>query len=492
MNSAVELLDGASARERSSLEELMGRQIQVLRRLVDDLLDMSRVEQGRITLQKEPVALMDLLKAAAMVAQSPISGRKQELVLRLPSEPVPFLADRVRLEQVVANLLDNASKFTEQGGRIELSGALEGAEIVIRCKDNGRGIPPEMQTSIFEAFMRGEREGMSSEAGLGIGLSLVRRLVELHDGTISVESGGLGAGSEFTVRLPWLKVPAAPRPASPIEAAPRPRRPLTIAIVEDNPDVARTRAMGLEQAGHKVALFTDAASALARIPRLKPDVMLIDIGLPDVDGYELAAKLRGKPELRRALFVAISGFKRRPQSWKSSDAFDHYLVKPVPPSELLAVLEASWRPGARKGKGVEAREAPQRRKSLRVLLVEDHAELAELTAKMLRSEGFEVRVAASGQDALDRASEFGPQLVLCDLHLPDMSGKDVIRAIRTNPALQKTYAVILTAMSPTEVQAYNRSAKTSGVNEYISKPLTIEVLSDLLPRLRTPRSGTPK
>ena len=215
MNSAAELLAGANPKERSSLDELMGRQIQVLRRLVDDLLDISRVEQGRITLQKEPVALMDLLKAAAMVAQSPISGRKQKLVLRLPSEPVLFLADRVRLEQVAANLLDNASKYTEQGGRIELSGAKEGSEIVIRCKDNGHGIRPEMQASIFEPFTRGEQDGTSSGAGLGIGLSLVKRLVELHDGTISVESGGIGAGSEFTVRLPWLKAPAAPRPAGP-------------------------------------------------------------------------------------------------------------------------------------------------------------------------------------------------------------------------------------------------------------------------------------
>ena len=133
-----------------------------------------------------------------------------------------------------------------------------------------------------------------------------------------------------------------------MEPLPLSLRPLSIAIVEDNPDVASTRAMGLEQAGHKVEQFADAASALARIPQLKPDALLIDIGLPDIDGYELAAKLRGKPELRRSLFVAVSGFKRREQTWKSSDAFDHYLVKPVGPAEILAVLDAG-RPGARKG-----------------------------------------------------------------------------------------------------------------------------------------------
>ncbi len=493
MNSAVGLLAGASSRERSSLEELMGRQIQVLRRLVDDLLEISRIEQGRIALQKEAVDLLDLLKAAAMVAQSAISGRKQKLVIRLPSEPVLFLADRVRLEQVVANLLDNASKYTKQRGRIELSGSSEGAEIVIRCKDNGHGIPPEIQASIFEPFTRGVQNGESSQAGLGIGLSLVKRLVELHGGTIAVESGGLGTGSEFTVRLPWVKAPAAARHAGPKETAPRSQRSLSIAIVEDNPDVARTRAMGLEQAGHKVVLFANAASALARIPRLKPDAMLIDIGLPDMDGYELAAKLREKPELRRALFVAISGFKRRPQTGKSSDAFDDYLVKPVGLSEILAALDGHGQSGKSGSKAsVEAREAPPKRKSLRVLLVEDHAELAELTAKMLRGEGLEVRVANSGQQALDAASKFRPQLILCDLHLPDVSGRDVIRALRTSPATQKAYAVILTAMSQTEVHAYNRSAKAHGVDEYVAKPLTIEAVRDLLPRVKEPRSGTPK
>ena len=220
--------------------------------------------------------------------------------------------------------------------------------------------------------------------------------------------------------------------------------------------------------------------------------MLIDIGLPDMDGYELAAKLRGKPELRRALFVAISGFKRRPQSWKSSDAFDQYLVKPVVRRKYspCSTLPCGLAPGKRKASRFA--KHPERRKSLRVLLVEDHAELAELTAKMLRGEGLEVRVAASGQEALNAASEFGPQLVLCDLRLPDISGRDVIRALRTNPATENAYAVILTALSLTEVQAYNCSAKANGVDEYISKPLTTEVLRDLLPRLRTPPSTTPK
>jgi len=482
MSNAMKLLAGASARERSSLEELMGRQIQVLRRLVDDLLDLSRIEQGRIVLQKEPVGLLDLLQASALVAQSPIAARKQELVLRLPSEPVSFLADRVRLEQVVANLLDNASKYTEQGGTIELSGAREGSDVVIRCKDNGRGISPEMQASIFEPFTRGEQDGTSSEAGLGIGLSLVERLVELHGGTISVQSGGLGAGSEFAVRLPWVKAPTAARAAVPRKAVPQLRRSLSIAIVEDNPDVARTRAMALEQVGHKVELFADGASALARIPRLKPDVMLIDVGLPDMDGYELAAKLRSKPELRGAMFIAISGFKRRTQTLKTIDAFDHYFVKPVEHGEIMAALDGYGRVETRKVD--ETGEAPTSG-SLRVLLVEDHAELAKLTAKMLR-------VAGSGLEALDAAPEFGPQLVLCDLHLPDMSGTDVIRALRKNPATKNAYAVILTAMSQTEVQTYNRSANAKGVDEYLSKPLTNEGVRDLLPRVETPRRGMPK
>jgi two-component system CheB/CheR fusion protein len=201
--------------------------------------------------------------------------RGQEMILRLPPEVVVFKADEARLEQIAINLLNNASKYTAQGGRIEFPGAREGSEVVLRCKDNGRGIPLEMQQKIFEPFTRiGPLSDSRGEACLGIGLTLVKRLVELHGGRISVESGG-------------------PAPAL--------RRPRSIVLVEDNSDVAGTLVVALEQAGYRVTLFADAFSALAGLSDLKPHAILLDIGLPGMDGYELAATLKKTEFAARAI-----------------------------------------------------------------------------------------------------------------------------------------------------------------------------------------------
>ena len=285
----MQLLSGASAEERLNLDGLMNRQVQVLRRLVDDLLDLSRVEQGAITLQAEPVDLAELLEAQALIFRAPVAAREQTLLLKLPTERISFFADRVRLEQMVANLLDNASKYTDPGGKIELSGALENSEVVVRCKDNGRGISSEIIATIFEPFKRGKTSDPNTQPGLGIGLALVKGLVKLHGGTISVESES-GVGSEFTLRLPWIEAPGESKSNGTSVRALRAKHALSVALVEDNPDVAETRKKILEQAGHLVTVFADGATALSGIPPLKPAAALIDIGLPDMDGYELGDK----------------------------------------------------------------------------------------------------------------------------------------------------------------------------------------------------------
>jgi PAS domain S-box-containing protein len=334
IHTAIQVLSsGGSQEQRGRMEEIVSRQTALMRRLVDDLLEHERITHGHIDLKLGRVDLADCLQRAAAAVQSIVEGRKQELVLRLPSEPVQFMADAVRLDQILGNLLTNASKYTKQGGRVELSGTTADDFVVIRCKDNGQGIPIEYQKKIFEPFARGLKTDLGyGEASVGLGLALVKQLTELHGGTVAVASAGAGLGSEFTVRLPRV----AP---SQLEAPPtmrKPGRPRSIVIVEDNPSVGATLQAALEQAGHSVQLFADGPSTLASVSTRTPDVFLIDIGLPGMDGYELAAKLEHQPNTKNAVCIAVSGFKRRDEA---DHVFAHYLSKPVDVPSLLAVLD---------------------------------------------------------------------------------------------------------------------------------------------------------
>ena len=333
IHTAIGVLSGdAPAPQRARMEEIIRRQTAMMRRLVDDLLELERITHGQIELQLDRVDLAELLQRAAGSAQSTVDNRMQTLVLRLPSEPVEFMADRTRLDQIVGNLLTNASKYTAERGRIELEGAKEGPDVVIRCRDNGQGILPEDQQKIFDPFVRGPKTALGyGEASIGLGLALVKKLTELHGGTVSVESAGAGLGSEFTVRLPLVTPPPAEVPAPARES----RRTQSIAIVEDNPSVAVALQAALEQAGHSVSLFADGPSTLAALSTLTPDVFLIDIGLPGMDGYELVAKLRQHRNTKDALCIAVSGFKRR----EHTDHFDWYFNKPVDVVALLALLD---------------------------------------------------------------------------------------------------------------------------------------------------------
>jgi PAS domain S-box-containing protein len=321
-----------SPTQRKKIEDIISGQTALMRRLVDDLLDHERITHGQIELKLVRVNLADSLERAAAAVQSIVDGRKQELVLRMPSESVHFMADDIRLDEILGNLLTNASKYTNPGGRIELSGDRDGEFVVIHCKDNGQGIPVEYQQKIFQPFERGRKTDLGyGEASVGLGLALVKQLTELHGGSVSVESGGAGRGSEFTVRLPLVAAPAeVPRPT------PAFWRMRSIVIVEDNPSVGSTLQVALKQAGHSVQLFADGSSALASLSDLKPDVVLIDIGLPGMDGYELAAKLMELPNTKDAHRIAVSGFDRLDAD---GGAFEHYLRKPVDLPALLTILD---------------------------------------------------------------------------------------------------------------------------------------------------------
>ena len=470
ISSSLDVLPGSGPAQRADLEALMRRQAGLMRRLLDDLLDLNRIGHGRIELQKEGIDLAEFVREMARNAQATFTERAQELVVRVPARPLTFLADRVRLEQIVANLLSNASKYTGTGGRIELSGGREGSEIVLRCKDNGQGIAPEDVETIFQPFVTGRRTAYGyGEASLGIGLALVKQLTELHGGTVSVKSAGAGQGSEFIVRLPLV----APAPVRAVSAAARAgvrQRPLTVVLVEDNPNVAAPMKIALEQAGNAVHTFSDGASALAGLGELRADAALLDIGLPGMDGYELAARLRQRPGMRDAVFVAISGFGKKELAGRPGDDFDYYLTKPVDVAALVELLD----------KAVPAvREKRKPARTTRVLLVEDHADLAAVMAKLLREEGLEVRTALTGGEGLRKAAEFRPHLVLCDMNLPDIKGLEVIRRLRGDPATKSAYAVILTARTPLEIRTFNREAGRLGVDEFVSKPITAEAIGAL-------------
>ncbi len=330
--SAVELMEliGLPDGELQWCKQVIERQVQQLVRLVDDLLDVSRITRGKIKLRREPVELAAVIARAVETSRPLIADRKQELVIESPAGPLLLLGDLTRLAQIVSNLLNNAAKYSDEQGRIGLSAAADGADAVIRVRDTGCGIAPEVLPHVFDLFTQAERTLDRSQGGLGIGLTLVKALAELHGGSASAASAGLGHGSEFTVRLP-LAAAASAAARGPGErdrrAAPIPRRVL---VVDDNVDAALSLSRLLQAAGHEVEAVHDGQAALVNAPRWRPDVILLDIGLPGIDGYEVARRLRAQPETKETTLVALTGYGQDEDRRRSQEAgFDHHLVKPV-------------------------------------------------------------------------------------------------------------------------------------------------------------------
>jgi PAS domain S-box-containing protein len=324
--------------------DMIERQIQHLVRLVDDLLDVSRIMRNRIELRKERLDLGTVFARAVETARPAIDAQGHQLRVSLPTHPVPLEGDLVRLAQVVGNLLLNAAKYTDGAGCIWLAGEREGGEAIIRVRDTGIGIDPGLLPRIFDPFTQGDRSLARSRGGLGIGLTVVKHLVEMHGGRVSASSPGLGKGSEFVVRLPAL--PQAPvdqgfKPGDEeIRPAASPRRVL---VVDDHVDAAESAAMLLGFLGHEVRTAHDGPSALAAVGKFRPEVVLLDIGLPGMSGYEVARALRAQPENRELILVAVTGYGQEEDCRQSQEAgFDRHLVKPVEPKalqELVASLK---------------------------------------------------------------------------------------------------------------------------------------------------------
>jgi signal transduction histidine kinase len=319
-------------------QSIIERQLSQMVRLVDDLLDVSRITSGKLAVRKEPLQLADVVQSAVDTARPVLDDRRHTLTVQLPVEPIYLQADSVRLSQVFSNLLNNAAKYSEPGRHISLRAEVDGTLVRVRIDDQGIGIAPETLPGIFEMFTQGDSASERSLSGLGVGLALAKRLIELHGGTIEAESDGLGKGSSFVVTLPVMVALAAQRPA---EAAPRGReqRAYRILLVDDNVDFATSLGLLLQSSGHEVALAHDAEQALEVARELKPEVCFLDLGLPRVSGYELAQLLKAEPQAAAAKLVALSGWGQARDRQRSREAgFELHLVKPVELQNIEAVL----------------------------------------------------------------------------------------------------------------------------------------------------------
>ena len=326
---------GRVARSR----EIVERQIEHMTRLIDDLLDVSRITRGKIELREQPLLLSAVIERAIESARPLIDERGHRVALDLPTEPVTFLADPARLAQVFANLLNNAAKYTDVGGRIWLRARVEGSAIVVGVKDDGPGLTRELRKHAFDLFMQGPQTRARARGGLGIGLTLVRRLVELHGGTVEALSEGPGKGTEFVVRLP-LRLPPVADGAPPIAAiaAAGPRR--RILVVDDNVDAAEALGELLRDFGHEVATAHDGPQALDNARLHRPEIVLLDISMPEMDGYEVARRIRGELGLGDALLIALTGYgEDRHRRLAREAGFDQHVTKPVDASKLEELLK---------------------------------------------------------------------------------------------------------------------------------------------------------
>jgi signal transduction histidine kinase len=337
-------LGGADGQTRARVLDTMERQVGSVVRLVDDLLELSRINEGRIELRKERVKLSAVLRGAVEAIAPLIEASGHQLIVNEPSNQVLLYADPVRLIQVVANLLNNSAKYSARGGTITLTARAEGSEAMISVRDTGIGIPPEMLTRIFDMFVQVDSGLNRARQGLGIGLTLVKRLVEMHGGSVEGRSEGLGRGSEFIVRLPAFADQRTGRADGPPQSSQLERRHsdlvrFRILVVDDHHDAADSLATLLRLLGHEVRVAYDGAAGLEAARAFRPDVAVLDLGMPGMDGIELGSRLRRETELRDILLIALTGYGRDDDRQRSRAAgFDAHLVKPVDVAALNTLL----------------------------------------------------------------------------------------------------------------------------------------------------------
>ena len=347
IGNALHLLEMAGDRPEVAVNArlMMSRQLKQLVRLVDDLLDVSRITTGKLVLKKERVELHKIIDNAVEIARPLIASRGHQLQVELPTPPVYLHGDETRLAQVFSNLLNNAAKYTNPNGQIEITTEVDGSRIWVTVQDNGIGIPREIIDDIFQMFTQAHISHDRTQAGLGVGLALARRLIEMHDGTIRAYSGGIGHGSRFTVELPLLETtqPLA-APSSTLQQSRLVAAAESVLIVDDNQDFANSLATILRNMGHKVRVEHDGLSGLNATETFQPTVAFLDIGLPGMNGYELARALKERHPDDALFLVAITGWGQASDKLRARQAgFDHHIVKPLDPAQLGSLFEAAAR-----------------------------------------------------------------------------------------------------------------------------------------------------
>jgi CheY-like chemotaxis protein/two-component sensor histidine kinase len=335
--------DGATF---AQVQGILDRQLGQMVRLVDDLLDVSRISRGKIDLRTERLEVARVVESALETSRPLLEEAKHELTVRVPPQPLCIVGDSTRLAQVLSNLLNNSAKYTPAGGQIGLTVERQDRHVAIRVRDNGVGIPADMLPGVFELFTQDDRSLHRAQGGLGIGLTLARRLVEMHGGTIEAHSAGEGTGSEFVVRLPLASDDAKPPPDGAREGGAAAARPPArhVLVVDDNQDSAESLGTLLKLLGHEVRTAHDGPSALETAREFRPEVVLLDIGMPGMNGYDVARRMRTMPEVRDALLVAQTGWGQDDDRRQSKEAgFNDHLVKPVDLDDLQRLL-ASLQP----------------------------------------------------------------------------------------------------------------------------------------------------
>ncbi len=321
-----------------SMRQTIDRQSLLLTRIVDELLDVNRIARGQFTIERRPIELRDVLNRALETSRPLIEQRHQTLEVKLPDSPLPMSGDPMRLTQVFLNLMNNAAKYTHIGGNLGLKIETEDGYYCVRVTDNGKGIPPGSLDSVFELFLQLDPESCGTQGGLGVGLALVRRIVELHGGRVFARSEGLNHGSEFVVQLPTVDASAAEPPRDPADAA-TPRR-MRVLVVDDNRDAADSMRMLLEASGQEARCVYDGVSALEIAESFHPEVILLDIGMPSMDGYQVVRELRARKLVPPPTIAALTGWGQDSDKKKTQEAgFDHHFTKPVDAVELMAFLE---------------------------------------------------------------------------------------------------------------------------------------------------------
>lgn len=321
---------------------MLERQVDHMVRLVDDLMEMSRITRGVIELRKERVDLSSIIQNSIETSRPLIDAGDHVLHVHLPEHSIELNGDKVRLAQVFSNLLNNAAKYTDQGGEISLDVKVEGDEVAIAVRDNGIGISSHALSKVFDMFMQADRSSRRAQGGLGIGLTLVKTVVEMHEGTVAARSEGLARGSEFIVRLPLDRESLKKEPTIATSIIPSSLERQKLLVVDDNADAASSLAMLLKMLGADVFIAHDGASALAQMEEVRPDVVLLDLGLPGMDGLEVARNIRENQEYRHVVLIALTGWGLEEDRLRTKEAgFDHHLVKPADLNTLRSILKDS-------------------------------------------------------------------------------------------------------------------------------------------------------